>query len=93
MGEVKKKYKVLVFEFYGIQNKRVREQFNNLATMLVYGVEQITLTIERSEDKLGRYNMVVYAVPDKRLKAKDIAKIYEKLSEGIMVDEVEVSES
>ena len=53
MGEVKKKYKVLVFEFYGIQNKRVREQFNNLATMLVYGVEQITLTIERSEDNLG----------------------------------------
>lgn len=77
------KVTILTFEYYDITIKEVRKQIDEVLKMAVYGADQTTMTMERSTDKCGRYNMVIFVSADHRLKAEDIARLYQYLAQGL----------
>lgn len=70
-------------KFFNVPIKRVNEVLMNIRNNVVHGCDQITMTVERSEVECGKYNIVVYLSPEKRLLAKQIAYRYQKLEKEL----------
>lgn len=84
------KCKILTFVYYDIKIKEVRKQIDTIIKMAVYGSDQVTMTVERSETKCGHYNMIIYVSPEQRLNAIDIAQLYKLLSQGKTPNEIHI---
>ena len=80
---MKGKVTILTFEYYDIDIKEVRKKVNEVLRMAIYGADQTTMTIERSTDRCGRYNMVIFVSANHRLEAGDIARLYQYLAIGV----------
>lgn len=59
--------------------------------MAIYGADQTTLTIERSTDRCGRYNMVIFVSANYRLRAEDIARLYQYLAIGVTPNKLTIN--
>lgn len=59
--------------------------------MAIYGADQVTMTIERSKNICGKYNMVIFISADHRLEAEDIARLYQYLAIGLTPNKIDVT--
>jgi len=83
--------KIITYEYHNITFKQVRQNIDYILKLAIYGAAQTTLTIERSKDMCGRYNMIMYISPEKRLKASEIDKLYNLLSKNIVPNKITVT--